>query len=62
MADTVSFKVYLKDQEEEVRRFVIDKDVSTSHDYLIEKLKTVFPQLKNLNKLFTMELPVMDVR
>jgi len=49
MADTVSFKVYLKDQEEEVRRFVIDKDVSTSHDYLIEKLKTVFPQLKNLN-------------
>merc|ERR1712240_603923 len=38
-----------KDQEEEVRRFVIDKDVSTSHDYLIEKLKTVFPQLKNLN-------------
>jgi len=49
MADTVSFKVYLKEQEEEVRRFVIDKDVSTSHDYLMEKLKTVFPQLKRLN-------------
>jgi len=49
MADTVSFKVYLKDQEEEVRRFVIDKEVSTSHDYLMEKLKTVFPQLKRLN-------------
>merc|ERR1711976_1115150 len=32
--------------EEEVRRFVIDKNVSTSYDYLVEKLKTMFPQLQ----------------
>ena len=34
MADNVSFKVYLKDpsqgEETEVRRFVVDKEVSTS--------------------------------
>ena len=47
MSDGVSFKVYLKNQgEEEVRRFVIDKNVSTSYDYLVEKLKTLFPQLQ----------------
>ena len=47
MSDGVSFKVYLKNQgEEEVRRFVIDKNVSTSYDYLVEKLKTMFPQLQ----------------
>ena len=43
MSDGVSFKVYLKNQgDEEVRRFVIDKNVSTSYDYLVEKLKTLF--------------------
>merc|ERR1712236_43171 len=47
-AETVSYKVFLKDKEnaEEVRRFVVDKDVSTSFTYLQEKLCTVFPQLK----------------
>jgi len=51
MGDNVSFKVFLKDQENgaenEVRRFVVDKDVSTSFPYLQEKLCAVFPQLKN---------------
>jgi len=47
-AESVSFKVFLKDKEnaEEVRRFVVDKDVSTSFTYLQEKLCAVFPQLK----------------
>merc|ERR1711892_1506289 len=50
MTDNVSFKVFLKDLnnggENEVRRFVVDKDVSTSFTYLQEKLCAVFPQLK----------------
>merc|ERR1711892_349767 len=50
MTDNVSFKVFLKDSnnggENEVRRFVVDKDVSTSYTYLHEKLCAVFPQLK----------------
>merc|ERR1711892_12798 len=50
MTDNVSFKVFLKDSnnggENEVRRFVVDKDVSTSFTYLQEKLCAVFPQLK----------------
>jgi len=52
-AESVSFKVFLKDKEhaEEVRRFVVDKDVSTSFTYLQEKLCTVFPQLKQ--KIFS---------
>merc|ERR1712236_93137 len=52
-AETVSYKVFLKDKEnaEEVRRFVVDKDVSTSFTYLQEKLCTVFPQLKQ--KIFS---------
>ena len=32
--------------ENEVRRFVVDKEVSTSFTYLQEKLCVVFPQLK----------------
>merc|ERR1711963_696566 len=49
MGDNVSFKVFLKtgeEQEEEVRRFVIDKGASTSYDYLVGKLEVVFPQIK----------------
>jgi len=47
MGDNVSFKVYLKNiEEQEVRRFVIDKNVSTSFDYLLEKLRVVFPQIQ----------------
>ena len=47
MGDNVSFKVFYKnDGEEEVRRFVIDKGVSTSYDYLVGKLELVFPSLK----------------
>ena len=49
MADNVSFKVYLKDpsvaEGAEVRRFVVDKDVSTSLIYIKEKLISVFPVL-----------------
>eukprot|EP00092_Neocalanus_flemingeri_P022656 GFUD01024576.1.p1 GENE.GFUD01024576.1~~GFUD01024576.1.p1 ORF type:complete len:537 (+),score=202.22 GFUD01024576.1:204-1814(+) len=55
MADNVSFKVFLKDPENEgeneVRRFVVDRDVSTSFSYLEEKLCSVFPQLKQ--KIFS---------
>ena len=30
----------------QVRRFVVDKAVSTSYEYLVGKLGTVFPQLR----------------
>jgi len=51
MPDNVSYKVYLLDNKggdgsSEVRRFVIDKDVSSSFPYLKEKLATVFPSLR----------------
>eukprot|EP00090_Calanus_glacialis_P045022 TRINITY_DN8123_c0_g1_i2.p1 TRINITY_DN8123_c0_g1~~TRINITY_DN8123_c0_g1_i2.p1 ORF type:complete len:514 (-),score=192.21 TRINITY_DN8123_c0_g1_i2:143-1684(-) len=53
MVDNVSFKVVLKDKEteDELRRFVVDKEVSTSFAYLQEKLCLVFPQLKQ--KIFS---------
>ena len=56
MADNVSFKVYLKDPSQgeldtEVRRFVVDKEVSTSLIYIKEKLVSVFPVLAE--KLFS---------
>merc|ERR1712013_647298 len=50
MAESVSFKVVLKD-ENEWRRFVVDKEVSTSFSYLQEKMSLVFPLLKQ--KMFT---------
>ena len=37
-----------EEQEEEVRRFVIDNGAITSYDYLVGKLKVVFPQIKTL--------------
>jgi len=47
MGDNVSFKVFLKGtDEEEVRRFVVDKAVSSSYEYLVSKLGQVFPQLR----------------
>lgn len=47
MGDNVSFKVFLKGtDEEEVRRFVVDKAVSSSYEYLVGKLGQVFPQLR----------------
>merc|ERR1719317_689794 len=50
MGDSVSFKVVLKEQNE-FRRFVVDKEVSTSFSYLQEKLCLVFPKLKQ--KIFS---------
>jgi len=50
MTDSVPYKVVLKDQknegENELRRFLVDKEVSSSFSYLQEKLRAVFPQLK----------------
>merc|ERR1712047_195202 len=55
MADNVSFKVYLKDpsqgEETEVRRFVVDKEVSTSLVYIKEKLVSIYPVLAD--KIFS---------
>ena len=50
-ANTVSYKVSFKgsNSEPEVRRFVVDRDVSTSLAYLSEKLVTVFPSLRRIN-------------
>ena len=54
MAENISYKGYLKmekDGEEEVRRFMISKDMSNNFNNLKEKLVVVFPQLngKNIN-------------
>jgi len=48
MTDTISFKVNLKEdgREDELRRMLVDKDVSTSFSYLQEKLCLLFPNLK----------------
>jgi len=50
---SVSFKVCLNDatSEPEVRRFVVDRDVSSSLSYLREKLITIFPALRKDFKL-----------
>jgi hypothetical protein len=47
-ANTVSYKVSMKESstDQEVRRFVVDRDVSTSLTYLHEKLMTIFPALR----------------
>jgi hypothetical protein len=44
----VSFKAVLKvgDDNSEIRRFIVDRDVSTSLDYLREKLSTIFSELR----------------
>jgi hypothetical protein len=44
----VSFKAVFKvgDDNSEIRRFVVDRDVSTSLDYLREKLSTIFSELR----------------
>jgi hypothetical protein len=44
----VSFKAVYKvgDDNSEIRRFVVDRDVSTSLDYLREKLSTIFSELR----------------
>merc|ERR1712173_192 len=51
MADTVSFKIILKEngKDDELRRILVDRDVVTSFCYLQEKLFLVFPQLKQKN-------------
>merc|ERR1711962_1380322 len=62
MADNVSFKVYLKDpsqgEELEVRRFVVDKEVSTSLVYIKEKLVSIFPVLAD--KIFSVSWTVQE--
>jgi len=49
MADSVSFKAYLKrdGQEVEIRRFSIDAGAAASYLYLRGKIQAVFPSLKN---------------
>jgi hypothetical protein len=42
----VSFKVVLHSQ---IRRFVLARDVSTSFEYLMEKLPTMFLELHHKN-------------
>ena len=49
--ETVSYKVsFLGDKTDpEVRRFTVDRDVSTSNTYLREKLMSVFSQLRRID-------------
>ncbi len=55
----VSFKAYLRDAADggdangEVRRFNVDKEVSTSLAYLQGKLVTIFPRLRRDNYAVT---------
>merc|ERR1711994_160305 len=62
MSETVSFKVYLTDLTEEgdpeVRRFVVDREVSTSFTYFQQKLIAVYPRLRN--KVFAVNWTDMD--
>ena len=48
--DNVSFKAVLRDPKDEdnqeVRRFNVEKDVSTSLAYVMERLVTIFPRLR----------------
>merc|ERR1711915_312586 len=48
MANTVSFKILLKEKEreDELRRMLVDQDAATRFSHLQEKLCLVFPQLK----------------
>ena len=48
MAEGVSFKSVFKEvgSDPEVRRFVVDRDVSTSLTYLREKLVSIYPALR----------------
>jgi hypothetical protein len=57
----VTIKAFLKrgcqqkrilEQPDEIRRFGIDYDVSTSYEYLLAKINSVFPGLGN--KLITL--------
>jgi len=49
MGDTnVSFKSAFKD---EVRRFVVDSDVSTSLTFLREKLVSIYPELNAMSSI-----------
>ena len=45
---SVTVKTYFKfaSSEPEIRRFSIDADASTSYDYLVEKIRSVYPNLK----------------
>ena len=47
--DNVSFKVYLKTAvgEQEVRRFLTERNTSTDYNLLMEKLWMMFPQLQD---------------
>jgi hypothetical protein len=45
---SVTIKTYLnfKSSEPEIRRFGIDADASTNYEYLVEKIRSVYPKLK----------------
>ena len=53
MSDGVSFKVIRRElgKDEEIRRFCVDSEVSSSFSYLQEKLRLIFPSLNR--KIFT---------
>lgn len=46
-AMSVTVKTYFNfNGEPEIRRFSVDADASTNYDYLVGKIRTVYPQLK----------------
>ena len=46
MSVTVKTYFNFKGSEPEIRRFSVDADASTSYDYLVEKIRSVYPNLK----------------
>lgn len=55
-SELISFKVYFdkgdgSENSWEVRRFGIEHDVATNFSYLTEKLKSVFPCLRNASNI-----------
>ena len=45
---SIQVKAYLNwtNNEPEIRRFLVDSDASTNYEYLLEKIRTVYPCLK----------------
>ena len=50
MASTVTVKAYLTrpGKPDEIRRFAVDENVSTSYDYLVKKIGQVFQDENNM--------------
>lgn len=47
MALSVKAYLLLYPEQQEIRRFTIDEGASSNYDYLLTKIRTVFPGIRN---------------